>query len=141
MVTIDASVYIAAAFATDKYHTDSVLFLGKTRRLSTDIVCPALVLPECAGAVARRTGRASLAQHVLTLIGTSASLTLAPLGETLARQAADIARLYQLRGADAVYVAVAQAFGATLITWDTEVLQRGQAVVVTLTPTQAAVIL
>jgi predicted nucleic acid-binding protein len=37
---------------------------------------------------------------------------------------------------DAVYVAVAEAMGATLITWDDEMLARGAAKVPALTPSQ-----
>jgi predicted nucleic acid-binding protein len=38
----------------------------------------------------------------------------------LARQAADIAAQHRLRGSDAVYAAVAQRFGSTMITLDRE---------------------
>ena len=43
---------------------------------------------------------------------------------------------YRLRGADSVYIAVAEAFDAALITWDTEMLERGSDVVETRTPAQ-----
>lgn len=51
-----------------------------------------------------------------------------------ARLAANIAITYCLRGAGAVYDAVAQEQGATRITWDQERLTRGVAVVSILTP-------
>lgn len=41
---------------------------------------------------------------------------------------------HRLRAADSIYVAVAETFNATLITWDAEMLQRSPAVVPTLTP-------
>jgi predicted nucleic acid-binding protein len=62
------------------------------------------------------------------------SLSLALLDDALATRAAEIAMTHRLRGADAVYVAVAEAFNATLITWDTEMLERAAAVVPTVTP-------
>lgn len=40
----------------------------------------------------------------------------------------------RLRGADAVYVAVAQEYGATLIIWDQELLTRGAAAITVVTP-------
>lgn len=40
----------------------------------------------------------------------------------------------RLRGADAVYVAVAQEYGATLIIWDQELLMRGAAAITVVTP-------
>jgi predicted nucleic acid-binding protein len=51
-----------------------------------------------------------------------------------ARRAAQIAIVHHLRGADAVYTAVAEAFNAALITWDQEMLERCPAAVSTLTP-------
>ena len=52
-----------------------------------------------------------------------------------ADEAAEIAISYRLRGADAVYAAVALEFGTTLVTWDGEMLQRAPAAVPTMTPT------
>lgn len=52
-----------------------------------------------------------------------------------AEEAARVAASYRLRGADAVYVAVAQEFGTMLITWDAEMLTRGARAVPVLTPT------
>jgi predicted nucleic acid-binding protein len=60
---------------------------------------------------------------------------LVPLTEQRARQAAQIAITCRLRGADAVYVALAQELGTTLITWDAELLARGALAVPTMTPT------
>ena len=39
-----------------------------------------------------------------------------------------------LRGADSVYVAVAEAYDAILVTWDVEMLERGSELVKTMTP-------
>jgi predicted nucleic acid-binding protein len=77
-----------------------------------------------------------LAEGILTLIDSLPNIQFADLDFLLAQQAALIARTQRLRGADAVYVAVAQVANATLITWDTEMLQRASAVVATLTPLQ-----
>ena len=52
----------------------------------------------------------------------------------LARQAVQAATNHRLRGADSVYVAVADAFDAALITWDAEMLERGSEAVRTVTP-------
>ena len=62
------------------------------------------------------------------------NLNLESLTESRARRAAEVAARLRLRGADAVYVALAEEFNATLITWDNEMLQRGAAVAPTLTP-------
>lgn len=97
--------------------------------------CPTLVLPECAAAIARRTGNPDLARQLVLLIEQYPRLQLVALTLPLAQRAAQSAAMHQLRGADAVYVAVAGAVGARLITWDVEMLNRGAAVVSTATPT------
>ncbi|HEV8260717.1 MAG TPA: hypothetical protein VGQ19_08175 [Burkholderiales bacterium] len=45
-----------------------------------------------------------------------------------------IAAQYFLRGADAVYAALARQLGTPLVTWDKELLERAAAVVPTFTP-------
>lgn len=57
-----------------------------------------------------------------------------PLDLPVARRAAQIARDHRLRGADAVYVSVAEMFDSRLIAWDAEMLERGANVVTTMTP-------
>jgi predicted nucleic acid-binding protein len=62
-------------------------------------------------------------------------MTLLPVDRQLAQRAAELAAVHQLRGADAVYVAVAAEYGATLITWDTEQLTRAATATQLETPT------
>jgi predicted nucleic acid-binding protein len=50
--------------------------------------------------------------------------TLVPLDGALMDRATDLAASSRLRGADAVYAAVAQQFGTTLITLDRQQLER-----------------
>jgi predicted nucleic acid-binding protein len=49
-------------------------------------------------------------------------------------RAAEIAIRQRLRGADAVYIAVAERMESTLVSWDQEMLERGQAIVTTARP-------
>jgi predicted nucleic acid-binding protein len=51
-------------------------------------------------------------------------MTQVPLDQTLALRAAEIAIENRLRGADAVYAAVAEDFDAVLVSWDEEMLER-----------------
>ena len=61
--------------------------------------------------------------------------TLVPLDEALADRAAALAALARLRGAAAVYAAVAQQYGTTLVTLDRQQLDRLPPVVRTARPT------
>lgn len=63
-------------------------------------------------------------------------MRLVSLTNRRARRAAELAAIYRLRGADAVYLAVAEEFGTTLVTWDGEMHTRGANVVTTMTPTE-----
>ena len=61
-------------------------------------------------------------------------IKLISLDLSLAGKAAQIAAEHRLRGADAVYVAVVDAFDAALISWDQEMRKRCPAAVETMTP-------
>jgi len=60
-----------------------------------------------------------------------------PLDDDLAEQAARLAAERRLRGADAVYAAVARCYGTTLVTQDRQQLQRLPGAAPTLTPDEA----
>jgi predicted nucleic acid-binding protein len=122
--TIDASVFVSAGSVAEARHRDAFQFLRWTVATGTVLYCPTLVLAECAAAISRQTGKAALAQRVVRLIARLPNVVLVPLDLIRAHRAADIAMAHRLRGADAVYVAVASDFNATLVTHDTEMLQR-----------------
>lgn len=63
-------------------------------------------------------------------------MTQVPLDLSLAIRAAEIAIENRLRGADAVYVAVAEDFDSILISWDAEMLQRSPEFVLAMSPVQ-----
>lgn len=95
-----------------------------------------LVLPECAAALARRTDSAEKGAYLVDFIQGFPGIQLVSLSFQLAERAAQIAAHYRLSGADAVYAATAERQDATLVTWDTEMLERGAAVIPTLTPAE-----
>jgi len=95
---------------------------------------PLLVLAECAGAMKRTTGDLTFALAAVESIRKTPNSVLIPMTETRAERAAEIAAIHSIRGADAVYVQVAEETGSTLITWDAEILTRSAPIVTTLTP-------
>jgi predicted nucleic acid-binding protein len=76
----------------------------------------------------------TLEKAVQSLFETLPGIALVPLSRDLARRAVEIAIRHRLRGADAIYVAVAEQAGSSLVSWDQEMLERGRAVVTTVTP-------
>ncbi len=71
------------------------------------------------------------------MIPAAPTLRLIFLSRALALAAANLAALHRLRGADAVYAAVAQQYGTTLISLDGEHLRRLAGIVPVLTPADA----
>jgi predicted nucleic acid-binding protein len=135
-LTVDASVFVAASRADEVHYLASRHFLRQARVQHLDLYCPTLVLPECAAAIARPTSDARLTEELVSLIENFPRLQLVPLDLPMARRAVQIAKDHGLRGADSVYVSVAELFGTALITWDAEMLERGADVVLTMTPSE-----
>lgn len=121
-LTIDASVFVSAARPSEKLYPLSFRFLHRVK--GTRIFCPTLVLAECGAAIARPTGDSLLSGRLVDLIRYFPGMTQVPLDQSLAFRAAEIAIGNRLRGADAVYAAVAENFDATLVSWDEEMLER-----------------
>lgn len=134
--TVDACVFVSAACPSDVNYAASREFLRRVRAAAEPVICPTLVLPECAAAIFRPTHDAQLAAQVVTMVAQFPGVEFHALDTPRAHRAAEIAVRCALRGADAVYVAVAEEFSATLVTWDAEVLQRAPGTLTRLIPSQ-----
>ena len=134
MYVVDASVWVSRFMDTDLYHVFSRAWLGARLASGEWVVAPAVALAEVAGAVARRTGQPQLGKSAATLLQTAPNARLVSIGPELAEQGAVAAADLRLRGADALYVALAQRLGVPLVTWDQEQQERGQRVITVLTP-------
>lgn len=95
---------------------------------------PTLALVEVADALARRTGSQSLAESAIHYLQKQSWLTLSPLSVASSESAARAAITHSLRGADAVYVALARQEGAPLITLDDEMLKRSAPAILAMPP-------
>jgi predicted nucleic acid-binding protein len=118
-MVVDASVWVSALLPDDAHHAASRVWLVR-QSSSTTLVVPALALPEVAGAIGRRTGLAARGEVALRRMTGVPGLRIVALDEALALSAARTAAQLRPRGADAVYVAVAQAHGLPLVTLDDE---------------------
>jgi predicted nucleic acid-binding protein len=135
VVTIDANVLVAASISTESHHPDSVALLTRLRQRGVEVICPSLVIAETVAAIARPTGDVALALQSIRLISRFPNITLLNLTQRRSRAAARLAANLKLRGADSVYVGAAVESAATLITWETQILQRAPVAVSTMTPT------
>ncbi len=137
MFTIDTSVYINALNPAEAGSLDSQAFLSYVFQNGLSVFSPTLLLVEVAAGVARAfndTYRGvAMAQAVRGLPGQ----VWLPLDDLLAEESAHLGAKYRLRGADAVYAAVASRQGAVLVTLDKQQLQRLPAIITVEQPAQA----
>jgi predicted nucleic acid-binding protein len=133
-MVVDASVVVSRLVSRDVNHEASRRWLEDHVAAGGFVVAPALLLPEVAGAVARRTGEPRLARRAVEAVLRVPGLRLIAVDDVLGRAAATLAGRLRVRGADAVYLTVAANLGLPLVTWDVEQRDRGQQLVEVLTP-------
>ncbi|MSQ52631.1 MAG: PIN domain-containing protein [Betaproteobacteria bacterium] len=133
-MVLDASVWVAALIKKEQYHTESALFLSRLVQDRRAASVPILALVEVAAAIARQSRDSAAADTGLRFMRAQAWLSIYPVTESQGESAAAIAARQFLRGADAVYAALASQLGTPLVTWDKEMIERAAAVVPTLTP-------
>ncbi|RME64028.1 MAG: PIN domain-containing protein [Caldilineae bacterium] len=135
--TVDASVFMSAYNTYEVAHEVSRRLLELMRQQGAPLIEPTLLLPEIAASVARVYQDEVLARAFAASVGSLGHLTLMPVDELLADIAVQIAARHRLRGSDAVYAAVAQRYGAVLVTLDQEQYNRVGRVLSTRTPAEA----
>jgi predicted nucleic acid-binding protein len=133
-VVIDASVWVSYFMPQETRHAKTVAWLDQVTRGEERLIVPTLLLPELAGAIARRTGATLLALQAARQVARWPALELVPQDDALIALATQIAAELSLRGADAIYVAAAKQRDRPLVTWDVEQQQRGRRVVATRPP-------
>lgn len=134
MAVIDASVYVTLLDANDPEQANCLAWFTAAATTDEPIVAPGLILSEVAAAISRGRGDAELAKQVVRALEESAAVRLVAITPQLAKRAAVIAADQRVRGADAIYLALAQQLGDVLVTLDQQQLQRGAAVVKTQHP-------
>jgi predicted nucleic acid-binding protein len=117
---VDSSVWVSTFVAVDAHHEASRAWLRHYLRAGNVVVGPRLLLVEVAGALARRTGVARDGERAVAHLRRLRSARWVALTSDLVDHAAQLAATLRLRGADAVYVALANRLGVPLVTWDHE---------------------
>ena len=123
MYTLDASVWVNACDQRKAGHEQSRQLITLLREHDIAVVLPTLALPEIAGSVGRTRASVFGATYARSVMA-QRNIELVNLSAGLARQAMLLAAAQQLRGADAVYAAVAQRRQTTLVSRDGEQLKR-----------------
>ena len=137
MYTIDASVWVNAFDQRESGHLVSRQLLDVLRMQALPVIVPNLVLIEVTGAISRTRRAPAQAQAFAIALSRLPHVTVRILDDVLAVQALTLAAQHGLRGADAVYAAVARAVGSTLVTLDNEHLTRLATLMTVCTPAVA----
>jgi predicted nucleic acid-binding protein len=137
MYTVDASVWVNAFDQREPGHQVSRQFLEALRNQALPVIVPNLVLAEVAGAISRTRRTSAQAQAFATALSRLPHVTVRVLDEGCALHAITLAAQHGLRGADAVYAAVAREAGSTLVTLDNEHLTRLASLLTVCTPAVA----
>ena len=134
MNVVDASVMVGALHPLDVHHLASRAWLRQEILAGNELIAPLLLLSEVAGAVTGRSGDTALGRQAVRRLVALQQLRLVPLDVRLSLLSTQMAIELQLRGADAIYVALAAQIGIPLITWDREQFERGAQRVITRQP-------
>jgi predicted nucleic acid-binding protein len=136
LLTIDASVWVAADTADEPAHTEARELLRTALGAGLTLHQPMLTLVEVAAAVTRRTHDPELGAEAGRSLLETPGLTLHSLDLEAAAEAAALAGRLMLRAADAIYAATALHHGTALITLDLELRERASPLVEALEPTE-----
>src|SRR5690349_7954965 len=135
--TLDASVVMNAFNPAEAGHTVSLQLQTVIQSQSIQVIVPTLLLTEVAATIGRVLGDAPRARDFAVRLSRLPYLRFVSLTRPLALEAANLAADYRLRGADAVYVAVARQFGTTLVTLDEQQRTRAAMSITIRTPAEA----
>jgi predicted nucleic acid-binding protein len=133
-VTLDANVVLAARDRAEPHFDNSVRCLQNLFRRGTEIHCPWLTITETAATVGRKTRNPRYAARAVAALRQLPNCIFHDLDDATALVAADLAGRLFLRGADAVYAAVAKRSASSLISLDEELCRRAENEVPCFTP-------
>ncbi len=126
--TIDASVWVAAFETRDRFHDESVELLRTMGNKKVRLLGPAIVILEVSCAVSRRARSAAIGESAGVRLRAHPLLLLRAVDEELLVVARQLGTESFLRAADALYLATALLEDSPLVTWDSELLNRTDAV-------------
>lgn len=136
MYVIDASIHVADARPQEPHHGEAKALLARIAVEHDTVYLPEIVLAEVAAAISRGTGLIQVAERLAAILRWIPHFVYVPVDATLGDHAAQISARYQIRGCDAVYVALALERSAILITLDRQQRKRVPPGVVARTPAE-----
>lgn len=135
-MVIDASVWVSFYLPQDVNHGATVSFIRRVVQNRVLMFAPGLLLVEVGAALARRVDQ-DAARRAVAQMRRLPYLRLANLDTLGVARATRVAIDCRLRGADAVYVALAQRLVLPLVSWDGEHHTRAGAYITVYIPATA----
>lgn len=120
MIVLDASVWVATQFQDETRHTISRAWRDAHLAAGEGIAVPNLFLAEIGEAIARRSTDPDQARRNVERIPADPLFTVVAT-DPLIDLTIETAIAASLRGANAVYVALARRLEVPLVTWDREI--------------------
>ncbi len=135
MIVVDASVWVSFLVRQDANHTVTHRWLRSVLAAGEPVAAPVVLLAEVGGAISRRIENPDVGEKAVKQLLSIPTLHLVGVDHALGIQAGHIAARHGLRGADAIYVAVAAELNVPLASWDKEHLERTSETIVSYAPT------
>lgn len=127
-VLVDASVWVAAADASDRFSTVSRAFLEAVARRGVPVTIPAIARVEVACALARRLRDPGRARRLTEGLLHSPLVDERELAGALLARSSELGTTTFLRAGDALYAATAVREAGGIVSWDDELITRAHAV-------------
>lgn len=137
MIVADTSVWLASLLPADVHFHETQPLLDQVRLGQVRLEVPAHFPAEVTGVLARIGEPEPFISDTIALLTSGDYVTIHPISVRLGVLAADIARYARVRGADAIFVALAQSLDLPLVTWDKQQRERGARFCRTMTPVEA----
>lgn len=127
-LTVDASVLVSAADRTDSFCSTSRRFLEALAQRRIPVLVPSIAHLEVACALARRLRNTENGRALADALMRSPLLTGVVIDAALLAEAIEHGTKSFLRAGDALYVAVARRAEHTIVSWDSELVNRAGAI-------------
>jgi predicted nucleic acid-binding protein len=137
MYTLDANIYARDIDPNDPNYAACHALLERLKQGDIRVIVPTLLLAELAASISRVRRDPIRARITVEALQALPFMEFADLDRARGQDAAEIAADRAVKGADAVYIAVARHYGCTLVTLDQEQATRAAPIVTVMTPQEA----
>jgi predicted nucleic acid-binding protein len=129
MYCLDASVIVNAQLPREPYSSKSKAILDLIKQRNLKVFLPEIVIPEITSALTRAIKDSKIAYEFSMSLRSLPNFSFVPVDSHLANLASWIISKTNLKGTDAIYVALAYDYNFELITLNNEQLEKGKKLV------------